>query len=139
VFTGITDTWQMDPATGAEIIGGYGTTDPVTDPIPSFERGVFFDGIGRFLSITGYLMNHTNTIEVWIRFSSNSAIFSMNNLEAANDDHLTYFIQTGQSLGASYFPASFSMADSNSSFTLQKWHYVMYSLIWNKDTQTTTV
>lgn len=111
----------------------------MSNPLSIYQRGVYFDGVSKYIVLTGFNLHHSITIEVWTRIHSNSAIYSISKLIDGNDDHLTLGIVPTDRLNFLYAPASYDLVDTNSSFTRFKWHYIVSSVAWNKDAYTSNV
>jgi hypothetical protein len=108
----------MEPAdSGAICTGGEPTGPAGTDPYSIYRRGVWFDGVQQYITMAGYVLNHTFTIDIWANIYANSALFSVSKLIQGDDDHFLIGIETSTRLSANYFPSSYSLIDVNSSFT----------------------
>jgi hypothetical protein len=84
-----TDTLSFRSGTLAEF-------DDPNDPLPVYNRGLWFNGVS-YMEIGGLVLSHTFTIEMWIRPSGGETIFSSNKNLAefpGDEDHLSYGINS---------------------------------------------
>jgi hypothetical protein len=124
---------------GAVCNGGGVNGDAANNPLSIYRRGIYFDGISKYVEITNFYFHHSLTIELWIRIHSNSAVLSINKLVEGSDDHFLLGIVPTDRLNFKYAPSNYDLIDSNSSFTKFKWHYIVNSVSWNRSTYTSTV
>lgn len=113
--------------------------DAANNPLVIYRRGVYFDGVSKFLELTGFYLHHSFTLELWIRVHNNASVFSISKLIDGSDDHLTLGLVPTDRLNFKYAPATYDLIDTNTSLSKFKWHYIVTSVSWNRENYVSTV
>ncbi|MEE4247999.1 MAG: hypothetical protein V2I33_21615, partial [Kangiellaceae bacterium] len=59
------------------IFGGEVEGTEVTDPLPIYKRGLYFDGT-KMMTFQNLVFHNTFMLEIWVRPQANGNIFSLN-------------------------------------------------------------
>ena len=71
---------------------------PSSTPTPNYMRGLWFDGLDYYLSLSPLVINLEFTISAWIRVTSGDSIFTINGTNfdlPSNEDVLSFGIADG--------------------------------------------
>ena len=94
-FDRIQNDYDLDPY---YLRGGNtaGVEDEPSNPFAVYRRGAYFDGVGRYFLLTGFLLNHTFTIKIWAKPQTASNFFTINKTPAALPEDEDFFTLTAE-------------------------------------------
>ena len=83
----------------------FSGASPSSTPTPNYSRGLWFDGVDDYLTLSPLVLNLEFTISAWIRVTSGDSIFTINgtNFDSpSSEDVLSFGITDGVFLRFSY-------------------------------------
>jgi hypothetical protein len=136
--------WDYNPEDPSEFavnyFGGLSATAREGDePIPIYLRGLWFDGVDDLLTVTGpngFMLNHSFTIEIWIRLFNQNNFFSSYNAEIASGQKLQL---TGSGLKLQFNDREINetVEEDEGSLVEGQWMNIAVTAEWLNDTKST--
>jgi len=126
--------WQV------EIYGGDKMLDSAekTDPFLTEDRGLWFDGKLQYLTVRGFTMHHSSTLDFWIKPHGYGTVFSAARVDDEGCD-------LGYELAIQGGKAKFSdktneyHVESEGNLNFYEWIHLALTLDWNNSSATTDV
>jgi hypothetical protein len=77
------------------------------------------------------VLNHTFTLEAWVRAEKAGTIFSINKAGASGYGAMVFEVLQANAVGFSYKPKSFTLTSTNNGFATNKWAYLAVKASWD--------
>ncbi len=118
----------------AIVAGGTAATVEASDPRPAYKRGIWFDGTNDYLNISGLSLNHSFTMELWVRIYNERSFFTTTD-GVRNTKHIILEGNTG----ALRFTESFGSFDEEGTLQNKQWQQIAFTAEWLNDTRSTRI
>ena len=116
------------------------------DPVPIYLRGLWFDGVDDFLTLTDVIIHHTSTILLWIRPAAPGVLFSINsnNISQVGSEYFIILITSELALSNTYLNPDGATSPvvtetAEGIVALNDWQLVFHTNLWEKDDNQSTI
>ena len=138
--------WDYNPEEPTEFLVNYfGGASSVAregdEPVAIYLRGLWFDGVDDFLTVTGpggFMLNVSFTIEVWIRLNNQNNFFTSYNYEMSAGQKLQF---TGSGLKLQFIDrdAEETVEEDEGSLIEGQWMNIAVTAEWQQEHKRTHV